>query len=949
MSRLRLPRALLTALLLVGTACRPGGPDEVPVTPPGEATPPPGASTEPGPGDAAGPELEPGDQALEALRAEAPRTREKPGAVEGRDAALKAVAAGNPEGAASALKSHLATKPDDLEARLALARALRLTGEYDEALKVLSDKKGSPGDAEVLRQRARLMRRRGDLKGARKLLEGAAKDHPKSLAVRGDLIELMVAMGEDDSAAASALIDLMYDTYGGGSVSTAADLLAVARGTLATGTNGGFKDANMVLHDAERAAPAADGSDVGDEVVLLHAKIFVEKYAAGDAEETLALTLQRDPWHPEALATLAMARLSNFQLAAASRSAREALQVNPRHPDAHAVLARIALIEGRRDEAETIAREQVLAIDAAHPEGLAVLATAALVERRTKDWAKARDTALASNPKSPRFYNSVGDLLGFLHLYPEADTVLAEGVQKAPKDPYVNGNYALNLMRLGNEEKGREHLEIAWKRDKFNERTFHTRKLYRDRIESAYGMHRKGKTELRVPVEKADVVLPVFEDAAKVARKELGSKYGFDPGQVRLEIYASSEEFSVRTVGTPNFGALGVCFGPVITLLGPFDGVFNFDQVVYHELAHTFAIELSKGRVPRWFTEGLSEWESEVHDPAWARESAELLRGAQEAGKLRKLSELELAFLRAENSLMMEVAYATATYVMRYLGTTYGRAKIIKLLEGYATGASTEELFPKVLGKDLLTVEKEFDAWFEQELDRRYKKGWAPRQGTDDHDPRAALFDQAGAQLQAGDLDEASRTLEKLIQNGGDGYAVRMGLASILRQQGKLVAARTHYEKAIEWHREAVDPLAALADLARESGDLQAEKHALERALAIDAMSFDPAARLLVLGYVSGDKAQFERGLDQCVAIAPLHPMSLAGLAVAAAKKDKARAKALMDAIGPVEGGPMETVAMIALAAEATGNQERAKSMAALAKSSPELHPAVSKRLESIK
>ena len=54
-------------------------------------------------------------------------------------------------------------------------------------------------------------------------------------------------------------------------------------------------------------------------------------------------------------------------------------------------------------------------------------------------------------------------------------------------------------------------------------------------------------------------------------------------------------------------GVQGVCFGKVVTALSPRGGPFNWEQIVWHELAHVFAVQRSRSRVPRWFTEGLSE------------------------------------------------------------------------------------------------------------------------------------------------------------------------------------------------------------------------------------------------------------------------------------------------------------------------------------------------------
>ena len=106
---------------------------------------------------------------------------------------------------------------------------------------------------------------------------------------------------------------------------------------------------------------------------------------------------------------------------------------------------------------------------------------------------------------------------------------------------------------------------------------------------------------------------------------------------------------------------------------------------------------------------------------------------ARRHDKLRKLSELELAFLRAESPLMMEVAYATAAYAMRYIGTRpTGGPRLSLLLKGYASGKDSDELFEQILGKDLATVEREFSTWFDQQLDASCPAGGPSRDKPDD-------------------------------------------------------------------------------------------------------------------------------------------------------------------------------------------------------------------------
>lgn len=866
-----------------------------------------------------------------------PRVRPGPVEVTDRDAAMAAVVHGNPDGGVAWLRDHIKAKPKDTTARIALARGLITTGALDDAAKVLEDAKGAPLEVDVVQLRVWLHRQRSQLAAAEKVLDEAVRKHPNGVALIGDQIALRVDTGRRDDPKTRALIDAMYDAYDSGKVASAAELLAVAIAAHARGGKGGYHDANMVLEAAEALEPVDTGSWIGDRVRLLRGNVFLEKYAADEAATTFELLLARDPWHPEALVGMAQVHLEQLRLAGAARFASEALQVDPNNADAHAALARVALIEGRHDELEAHVNKAALVRSPGHVRSLAVVAARAIAEGDRKAYGGAEARVLADNPQGGAFFRDLSEILVFLHLYPEADTALREAVRLSPSDPHNQSAYGLNLLRLGDEPAGRAALEKAWKGDPFNERTRNVLDLYEKRLDKHYGVATSGELTVRLPTEDREFIEPVLVGMAQKSRAALDGHYKTSAGKLRLEFFADADEFSVRTVGVPSLGAVAVCFGPVITFIGPYQGRVNLDLVMRHEMAHVYAIRRSKGRVPRWFTEGLSEWESEQADPAWSRESAGLLVEARKHGKLRKISELELAFIRAESSVMMEAAYATSAYAIRYLAATYGRPKLIKILDGYGAGKHTPELFLEHFGKSVDQIDRDFDEWFVDELGRK-QSGWTPSRKPGD-DPRDTLWRSAGEQIEGNELDEAVRTLEKLIASKGDGFGPRMGIAEILMQGKDPQLAKRHLEAARKFSTESTEPLVKLAELARKAGNVDDEKRVLRAALAIDADSFDPAGRLLMLAAVTDDADALAYATARVAALAPLHPMSLAARALAlagsgkkpAAKSHVARATTALER---VEGrGPADTFVVLALAQRATGDEPgAAETIAGLAK-----------------
>ena len=83
-------------------------------------------------------------------------------------------------------------------------------------------------------------------------------------------------------------------------------------------------------------------------------------------------------------------------------------------------------------------------------------------------------------------------------------------------------------------------------------------------------------------------------------------------------------------------GALGACFGRVVTLDSPRarpPGTFNWAATLWHELAHVVTLQLSNQRVPRWLTEGASVFEERRADASWGREGEIDFLRAYGAGK----------------------------------------------------------------------------------------------------------------------------------------------------------------------------------------------------------------------------------------------------------------------------------------------------------------------------
>src|SRR5690606_10953308 len=108
------------------------------------------------------------------------------------------------------------------------------------------------------------------------------------------------------------------------------------------------------------------------------------------------------------------------------------------------------------------------------------------------------------------------------------------------------------------------------------------------------------------------------------AHAVLTKKYDITLEQPTLvEIFDDPRDFAVRTFGMPgNPGYLGVCFGDVITANSPSSPAGNstaWASVLWHEYAHVITLNLTRNKMPRWLSEGISVYEELVVDPSWGQ------------------------------------------------------------------------------------------------------------------------------------------------------------------------------------------------------------------------------------------------------------------------------------------------------------------------------------------
>lgn len=724
-----------------------------------------------------------------------------------------------------------------VDARRGLVRALSMVGEYEEAETLARNAPNAVMLANVLGE---VLMGRGKLDAAdtafTRAIRGGADD---GLTARVNLAELWFMRGRTDEAMDG--FDAFIDVYNAADGRlTAADLVAVGRAVRHLGRRD-----PALFQDALRAFDEAATADPGwSEPALRVGDLFLEKYSSPEAQAEYAEVLEANPRHTEAL--LGMARAKDFDgTSGAGPRIDEILEVNPNHVGARVLRARLHLSREGHAAARREA-ERALETNPSSLEALSVLAAAHFVAGDTAAFEATRQRALALNPRYGGLDATVGEVAVQVRRYAEAAERGRAAVGLDPEAWTAWGILGMNELRMGRIQEGRQHLERAFAGDPYNPWFKNNLDLLDtfQRFETVRTEH----FELFLHGTESELLAPLVSELAEEAYDSLARRYGAEPPlPVRVELYPSHADFSVRTLGETGLGALGVAFGSVLVMDSPAArerGQYNWASTLWHELSHAFHLGMTDHRVPRWFSEGLSVHEQRRARPGWGHGASIHFLEALRDGRLKKVSELDDGFMRPEYPQQVIFSYYQASLVFGLIEERYGFGAIRRMLEGYRGGATTEELFPDVLGVDLEDFDDDFDAWIRERFA-------SPLRGL----------------AQLGDAPPTEAGIEPLAdfvrRHPGD-LRARMRLGALLVREGRHADAVEHLEAARRIFPEyggPDSPLWFLAQVHRAESDLEAAATALSRLNALSESNYEALLAEADVREALGDVAGAEAAL----------------------------------------------------------------------------------------
>lgn len=803
--------------------------------------------------------------------------------------------------------SSLATRHDDVPALLARAYIAELEGDLEGARQYVSAALEEDSVAKQHRAaqlaRARLQRAVGLRDEAEGLLRKALSEHSDAHFIRVELGELLVERGQESQA--EPLLEKLSRDFNAGRLDDAAGLYALGD---AMALLGSYKDANHAYQLAyEKDSQYLPG-------VVRWGELFLSKYNTADAEETFSDALDVNEDHPGALVGMARVVMeTNNYFEEARRHLARAEKVHASSPGVLLARAELAIYDGDWDEAlERV--ERVLSERPNHLEALSFKAAVYYLKDDREAFERVEERALALRSDFAELYTTTADFAVLVHRYREGIELNRRALELESGHPEALLGLGTGLSRAGKIDEAVEVLERAFNADPYNVRAYNMVQFF-DKKLPEYDVFRHDRFLLRAHESEAQIVdrlvSPLVADALEVYRE----KYDFEPAdELSVEVFPDPESFGARTVGLPHISPHGVCFGRVVATRSPSEGNFNWRQVVWHEMAHVFHIQESDYRVPRWFTEGLAEYETNVEDPAWIRHHEPRIAAALREGDIPSVLDLDRRFTQAESYVDILQAYHLSSLVLHFIVEEWSFGKVDEMIDKFNSKVRTKEVIEATFETSVEEFDRRFREWlrkrligFDQQLLISLRTVPAVEQ-LEDSTPESRRDGWyharlAVAQLREGDSKSATEAMDRALQigstdpkvqyaasafyatrgrtkkayrhglkvldEGRDDYSLRVRLARLARVLEELEAARVHLDAALQLYPDGFEGWKQMLKIAETTDDRSLERRSVRRMFELDQTSTLAARRWTELALEEGRWAEAKEGVERWFAIEP--------------------------------------------------------------------------------
>ncbi|MDQ4079781.1 MAG: tetratricopeptide repeat protein, partial [Gemmatimonadota bacterium] len=495
-----------------------------------------------------------------------------------------------------------------------------------------------------------------------------------------------------------------------------------------------------------------------------------------------------------------------------------------------------------------------------------------------KGFEEASRRAHERDPRSVIHHTTLSEVASRNRRYQDAVSFARQAVMQDSASSVAQGSLGMNALRVGRFDSARVHLERAFAGDPYHVWIKNTLDLL-----DTFGEYRETKTDrfhLIIHEREAAVLAPFLLDILDEGFDKLAARYGYKPPTpIRLEVYRSHGDFSVRTVGLPGLGALGVSFGSVLAMHSPSArkvGEYNWGSTVWHELAHAFTLGMTDHRVPRWFSEGISVLEERRARPGWGADTPLGFLVAYTRGLMPPVSRMNDAFTRPTFPEQLGLAYYQASLVCEMIEKEFGTRALVAMLNGYREGHGSERVVRAALKISPDELDAKFDAYVRDRFGRQLAAVGAGRGDPHGEPPRGefmALIAEGRGLLERGKHAEAITVLERakaLFPEYAEDESPYRHLAAAYKATGDLRRAANELQTHTLLNEADYEANLDLATMLEQLGDRAGAAAALDRAIWISP--YDPSIHVRLAEHLAaiGDRTREVRERRAVVALDPV-------------------------------------------------------------------------------
>jgi tetratricopeptide (TPR) repeat protein len=791
-----------------------------------------------------------------------------------------------------------------------------LAGDYVGAIAVAQKAvQGSPGNEEWQLLLAQALLATGQYPEARTAITNALAQEHWSIRLRWLAREVLQDNGQTEAAAEIPdEIIRMVSRHVRDFNTDPPSLVVFGQAALLRGADP-KRVLDTVFDHAKRADPKLR------DVYLASGALALEKHDFALAAKRFEDGLKELPDDPDLHFGLAQAFApSDPALMAASLDA--ALERNTNH------VASLLLLTDHTIDAEDYAEaekllDRVKAINPWEPEAWAYRAVLAHLQNQPEAEQTARQTALKFWQTNPRVDHLIGLKLSQNYRFTEGAAHQRQALQFDPDYLPAKAQLAQDLLRLGEEPEGWKLAEAVQKQDGYDVAAYNLATLHDTMAKHATLTNQDFL--VRMSRQEAEVYGAAVLDLLSRARSNLCAKYGMEVKRPTIvEVFPEQKDFAVRTFGMPgNPGYLGVCFGTVITANSPASHpghAVNWQAVLYHEFCHVVTLQLTRNKMPRWLSEGISVYEESQANPTWGQHMDPRYREMVLGDDLTPVSKLSGTFLSPPSDRHLQFAYYESSLVVDFIIQQFGLDHLKAILRDLGEGAEINQAIEKHT-VPMAKLEEDFAAFARQRAEQlapgldwekpdseeasvdgasisstlstnrpaRLRRSLQPALAGTDASSRAewiakhptnfyAMTEKARELFDQRKFEEAKVPLQKLVelypgQTGGDSAWAM--LAAVHRQLGETNAERQVLTRFAEQDDEAIDAYQRLMELAAAAQDWPAVLLNARRYLAVNPLVAQPYRFLAQASERTGETASAIEAYGAWLRLNPLNPAEL--------------------------------------------------------------------------